>query len=381
MKLPILYKRAVTGTTLTWEIEVEDNKHRTLSGQIDGAITITEWTVCYGKNNGKINGTTDAEQAAKDAESKWKKKQEREHYTPDIAAAQAGERKFLEPMLAQKFNDRKDKIKWGKEDVYGQLKLNGVRCVATKDGLFSRKGKRYVSAPHIEQHLQPFFELHPNIALDGELFNNSLRQKLNKLVSLVRQEDPTKSDLEQSADLVQFHVYDYFNTSLSTHTLYSSRHVWLESVVGSKYGECIQLVPNCKLNSIEEADKYLVKVEEQGHEGIMIRLDGCYEHKRSKNLLKHKSFVDDEFTIVDIIEGEGNLTGKVGKFCFIAHNGNPFKSSPVGTHDLWEQMWNDRIKLIGQKATVKYKELTPVGDDGSGGVPSFGKVMAVRNYE
>ena len=53
MKLNTLYKRSTTGATLTWEIEVVDNKHRTHSGQVDGVITVTEWTVCNGKNEGK----------------------------------------------------------------------------------------------------------------------------------------------------------------------------------------------------------------------------------------------------------------------------------------------------------------------------------------
>jgi hypothetical protein len=55
MKFPKLYKKTATGATQTWEIEVLDNKFRTYSGQVDGIITISEWTYCAGKNIGKKN--------------------------------------------------------------------------------------------------------------------------------------------------------------------------------------------------------------------------------------------------------------------------------------------------------------------------------------
>ena len=120
--------------------------------------------------------------------------------------------------------------------------------------------------------------------------------------------------------------------------------------------------------------------EKQGHEGAIVRTNGVYENKRSKHLLKYKTFVDDEFEIVNVIEGEGNLTKKVGAFELKDSRGVLFRSSPTGSHEYWEQMWQDKNNLIGKMATVKFKELTPLTERG-GGVPSFGKVIAIRNYE
>ncbi len=66
MKLKTIYKKTKTGATQEWTIEVDGNKYRTHSGQVGGAITTNEWTVVYGKNIGKANGTTDSEQAFKE---------------------------------------------------------------------------------------------------------------------------------------------------------------------------------------------------------------------------------------------------------------------------------------------------------------------------
>ena len=74
MKLPKLYKQTTVGKTQTWEIEINDNKFRTISGQADGKKITNNWTVCEPKNVGKKNATTGAEQALKEAEAKHEKK-------------------------------------------------------------------------------------------------------------------------------------------------------------------------------------------------------------------------------------------------------------------------------------------------------------------
>jgi DNA ligase-1 len=111
-----------------------------------------------------------------------------------------------------------------------------------------------------------------------------------------------------------------------------------------------------------------------GYEGQMLRLDAQYENKRSKSLLKHKSFQDGEFEILGVLEGKGNLTGKVGKLMFEI-NGKPFESAVNGDWEYIERLWNSKEGLIGKTATVKYFELT------EDGLPRFPKVIAIRDFE
>jgi DNA ligase-1 len=114
-----------------------------------------------------------------------------------------------------------------------------------------------------------------------------------------------------------------------------------------------------------------------GYEGQMIRLDGNYENKRSKYLLKHKSFIDEEYTILDVVEGIGNKTGMVGSFVFESKTGKRFNSSPKFNWEECTKMWNERESLIGKSATVKYFNLTPDG------VPRFPYVIKIarEDYE
>ena len=112
------------------------------------------------------------------------------------------------PMLAHKFDDKR--VDWS-QPVYIQPKLDGVRCVITKDGAFSRTGKQFKNINHIELSLIKFFDQHPDVILDGELYNHDLKDDFEKIISLVRKQKPTIDDRVDAKNLTQFHCYDYFD--------------------------------------------------------------------------------------------------------------------------------------------------------------------------
>jgi DNA ligase-1 len=117
------------------------------------------------------------------------------------------------------------------------------------------------------------------------------------------------------------------------------------------------------------------KYVEQGYEGQMLRTGGLYENKRSKYLLKHKSFVDEEYTILDICEGEGNRTGTCGYMVFNTKDGKRFKSNVKGTFAETAEILENKDSLIGKEATVKYFNLTPDG------IPRFPYVIKINRNE
>ncbi len=148
MKIPMLYSRSATGAIQQWEIELAGNRFRTHAGQMGGAITTSEWTVCEGKNTGRANQSTPQTQAYFEAVAKWQKKKDK-GYFENIKDVDT--QLFVEPMLAKKWEDYQDKIEF---PVYSQPKLDGIRCIATPQGLFSRNGKPFVGVPHIYAAVQ-----------------------------------------------------------------------------------------------------------------------------------------------------------------------------------------------------------------------------------
>lgn len=367
MKLPTLYKKTATGAIQIWEIEIIDNKYRTNSGQKDGKIITSEFTVCKGKNIGKKNETTDAQQAILEAKSKWNKKQERERYA--LSIKDTGN-VSIQPMLAKNYNDYKEKLSFKNDKIFVSTKLNGGRCIATKNGLFSRKGKEIKSCPHINISLKIFFDKYPDVILDGELFNNTLKQNLGELISLINKKEPDP----RAKDIVQYWIYDIIDTNKNfEERLFFIKRNIIETNI-------IKICDAKQVSSFESIDKALMAAEKNGQEGIMVRTNGVYECKRSKYLLKYKSFLDEEFTIIDIEEGKGNLAGMAGTIVLQAKNGKPFGAAPTGSHEYWASIWSNRKSIIGKQATVKYKELSPVTERG-GGVPTFAKVICIRDYE
>jgi DNA ligase-1 len=369
MKLETIYKATNSGKTQEWTIEVVGNKYRTISGQTDGKKITNEWTVVYGKNEGRANATTDKEQCMKEAIAKRTKKLE-SGYFEDMKNIYMEQ--YFEPMLAAKWEDYKDKIQY---PIYSQAKLDGIRCIVTKDGMFSRNGKAIISAPHIFDSVKPLFETNPDLIFDGELYADKFANDFNKIVSLVKKTKPTADDLKESKELIEYHIYDLPSSDKNfIHRIYDLAILF--ETRSELHPHC-RIVETYKVPSEDVVTELYEKYVEEGYEGQMLRLDGKYENKRSKNLLKHKSFVDEEYTILDICEGEGNRTGTAGYMVFETAEGKPFKSNVKGTWDETAEMLKSKNELIGKQATIKYFNLTPDG------IPRFPFVINIdrSSYE
>lgn len=369
MKYDTLYKRTSTGAIQVWWLEQNGSKYRSHSGQKDGKIVTSEWTECKGKNIGRANETTPTEQATAEITSKYKKQLDRS-YRLDVNTIDT--LKFKEPMLAKNYEDRKNELKF---PVYVQPKLDGMRDVTRNDGQWSRKGKQIMSAPHIRKALQPLFDKYPAAIVDGELYADKYNNDFNAIISLAKKTKPTAADLAASKAELQYWVYDLPHLNEGDKLTFKHRNHAVKQLIQQLKSACIVYVPTYVANSQQEVDDYLQQFLGEGFEGVIIRTDSPYEWKRSKNLLKYKNFIDEEYTILDIEEGKGNRSGTAASIKFKTKDGKPFSASMSGTRAYVTEMWQNKKQYIGLQATVKYFQMTPDG------VPRFPVVKAVRDYE
>ena len=278
---------------------------------------------------------------------------------------------MIKPMLAYKVD--KKPVDWS-EKVFIQPKLDGVRCIFTKDGAYSRTGKEFKNLAHVKYDLADFFKKHPDIVLDGELYNHALKNDFEKIISLVRKQKPTDQDARDARHLVQYHVYDATHSMLSCVT-YQSRFNWLIRYL--PIAATMTLIKNTVVDSYDEA-KMLHDVHlAQGYEGSMLRLNKKYEHKRSYNLQKFKDFSDTEATIVGYEAGKGKFTGLIGKFFMQDDDGNEF-GCPIGKGYNYadrKDILDNIHDYMGQRATFTYFQRTQAG---SYRHPLF---KTLRNYE
>lgn len=341
-----------------WQIEVEGNRYRSTSGLVDGEKVTSEWTEVFGKNLGKVNETSDEEQALRVAERLIQIRRELGYWdTPEEAVKG---KSYFQCMLAARWDSVVGKLIIDESHpVYVQRKLDGCRSIAMADKLQTRTGKVWTAVPHIEQKLKPVFKKYPDLILDGELYRHAgTEDNFSEIVSVIRKTKPTAQDLQRSAEMVQYWIYD-----LPSHPgVFSERFTELQSLFKEfNLDSSFVLVETYKCTSKDEVLRYLEQFVSEGYEGAIVRLDAPYENKRSKNLLKVKQFNDEEFPIIRIEEGHGNLSGKAGRVV-VDVDGVEVAAGLKFSHEEAEQIWNNRDYYIGKKATIKYfGDKTPDG--------------------
>lgn len=377
MKLPKLYKKSVKGAVQQWEISTDGNSFYTEAGQVDGKITKSLPTYTEPKNLGKANETTAEQQAEIEALAKWEKKK-KEGYVENLE--DVDNETFIKPMLAHPIKNRKTPFDY---PVIMNKKYNGCRCIITKDGAFSRKGEKFHNVKHILEELQPVFEQHPNLVLDGELNDPNDQKNLNRLIKLIavtrKEKDLTPELIEESKNIVKYCIYDFFHKGFQEHP-YETRLVSADMIFkyGDKKYSYVYMVDYQYANSEEEVAEFTDKVISDGWEGAILRVRNMpYEHKRSMNLLKIKKFEDAEFEVVDIMEGTGNWTGKAKQIvCKLNNKGDTFISNVRGTMEFLEDVLKNKKDYIGKKITVDFQCYSEYG------VPLLPYTnLLVRNYE
>lgn len=372
-KLPRLYALSSIGKPLFWEITVNGNKYSSTHGYIDGKSVTDEWTECEGKNLNKTNETSPQEQAQSEALSKWTKKKEQGGYWEDIKDIHKDA--FFSPQLAKKYEDYEDEINWGNDLVFVSPKLDGMRCIITKNGATSRNGKQIKAIPHIVNTLVPFFEKYPKTILDGELYCDRLSNDFNSIMSLAKQSKPDAEDFAKSERDLEYHIFDIPSIKRPFGARWDDMQDLFYKEIMTLNSKYFKLVPHIRVFNPKTLENHLNDWIKEGYEGLMLNLNIEYECKRTNGLLKYKLFQDDEFEILDIEEGDGNRAGMFGRAKLKTKKGLLFDSNARGNREFYRDLLLNKSKYIGEMATVRYQNLTPDG------IPRFPVIIAIRNYE
>jgi DNA ligase 1 len=391
MKMRTLYKIDSVGKLREWTMVVENNSYHAVKGLVDGKKTTDKPRVTFGKNIGRANATSDEEQAELEAKSRWDKKLKAGYAeTPEEAES----KKFYEPMLAQKFEDREATLEY---PVCSQPKLDGIRCIVQKkDGKIisrTRNGRAIEAIPHILEELEHLFEKSPDAIIDGELYNHDLKDDFNKIVSLVRKQVPIRSEkqtdkafakkvdtfverMAESREMVQYWVYDAPRIGgLDESSTFTERFDALNFLLPQQ-SYCVVSVPTASVPDKKTLDELYREWLNEGFEGQMVRKNAPYENKRSTTLLKRKEFQDAEYKVLDIEEGDGNRAGTAKHLvCYCPTTNKKFHSNVKGNFEYLKEVLDNREYYIGQLATIKFFELTPDG------IPRFPYAIAFRDYE
>jgi DNA ligase-1 len=330
-----------------------------IDGQV-GSLVTTQPKRIYGKNIGRSNETSPSEQAFSEIVATAQAKQA-QGYSNCGQIQISGLKTITRPMLAKTFEKNSKKVIY---PCHVQPKLDGVRALYVTEGgsFFSRLGKVFIH--ECTEHLIMKELRGSNVLLDGEL----ILPAPYTFQDTIRAIKKFRSEL---SPLLEFHVFD-----VVLDEPWEDRKVTLEGLLAKVASPKIIEVPTDTVKSEADMRKKMDEYIALGHEGIIIRnLKGKYKVAgRSSDLLKHKLFKDEEFKIVDVIEGEGNETGLAVFICEMP-DGQTFTARPKGESSYRAKLFLDKDNLIGKLLTVKYQNLT------DGGVPRFPVGIGVRDYE
>ena len=357
-----LFKRTSTGAVQTWQIRVEPNDDGTATiitthGQVDGAMQEGRDVVREGKNPGKKNATTALQQAIKEAESKWTRQRDRNHY--GLTVAESENKKLVAPMLAQSLTDSKgvltgyaERICWGDQaHLHVQPKFDGHRCLAIRGEneikLYTRKGVEVVTCGHVIEQLKQIMPA--NTTYDGELYTHGV--EVTTIGGYIKKAQPGTENL-------CFMMYD-----IVADLPFSDRIALLVNSLRNGYGTHLHLARTQSVLTFDAMMEFQSACIENGYEGAMLRHGtlGYEPGSRSAGLLKVKTFVDAEFVIVGCKQGRGKFEGAAIFECVTAA-GHKFDVTAPGDMPTKQAYWQNHQQYIGKRLTVKYAQMTETAE-------------------
>jgi DNA ligase-1 len=182
------------------------------------------------------------------------------------------------------------------QNYFVSEKLDGVRAYWDGEKLISREGNVF-KAP------KWFISTFPKEHLEGELW--IARGRFEEVSGIVRKEIP----IDQEWKLVRFMLFDApKDIGKFENRLHDIRMLVAKS--GSKY---LKAIPQEEISSHKELMKKLAEVTKNGGEGLMLhRKDSFYKAERNDDLLKLKTYEDEEAIVIEHIPGSGKFAGMMG---------------------------------------------------------------------
>jgi DNA ligase-1 len=265
--------------------------------------------------------------------------------------------------LATPFEDVE--VDFATDTWYASRKLDGVRCLGIVDengkvSLWSRQGNQFETLKKVEDEIASLGM--KDVVLDGEicLTNKDGSDDFQGIMKQIRKKDHT-------IDNPKYLVFDIvtgqeFRDKLGASS-YSLRYHALCNLI--KYMKYLELVNQDIITEPGHFTDLMKEADNKGWEGLILRKNRVYEGKRTKNMLKCKSFHDAEYTVIDLeygpfrmIENGLEITKDVLSNVVIEHKGNRVSVGSGFTIEEREFFKANPNEILDKVITVKYFEET-----------------------
>ena len=269
-------------------------------------------------------------------------------------------------------------------------KLDGFRIVYNplQEKFFTRKGQEYEGLEHLIPELNDLCVaisedslLHgEDVVIDGELVHEPVEGLNSQEVYALTSSAARKKGRHRDKLKLQFHVFDFvpvneFMSGLTT-LRYKARRNIMDKVFNSIGADLKHVRPVTVFYMGKFDEEILMSslrmVESWGGEGLMINLmEGTYECKRTKKLLKVKTFKDADVLVTNVVEGTGKNLGKLGSIVvkYLYNGQEMYCDCGSGFNDIErDYFWEHPEELIGQVVELQYFEITQNAKTGEYGL-------------
>ena len=274
--------------------------------------------------------------------------------------------------LADKYEPKL--VDW-KDNWYVSRKIDGARCIAIIDSngdatFYSRTGKSFDTLGVVRDGIKNLNVT--DVVFDGELclVDDDGNEDFQGVMKQLKKKDHTIPN-------PSFKIFDmishdeFYSKKGDRHKNYTHRYNNLREVMKNNTCTCLSVLGQELIKDDDHFAEWTGRAKEYGWEGLMLRADEPYKGKRSKDLLKFKSFYDSEYEVIDVEMGPFRYV-KDGAECeetmlscvMIHHRGYTVRVGSGFAIDQRQEFYQNPKKILGKIITVQYFEETKNQDGG-----------------
>jgi DNA ligase-1 len=259
-------------------------------------------------------------------------------------------------------------VNW-KDGWYVSRKIDGARCIAIVDSngdatFYSRTGKEFDTLAIVRGGIKTLGIT--NVVFDGELclVDDEGNEDFQGVMKQLKKKDHTIPN--PSFKIFDMLTHDeFYSKKGSQNRPYSIRYLNLKEVMRNNTCPCLSVLGQQQIDNDDEFLKWTEKAKEYGWEGVMLRKNAPYKGKRSKDLLKVKTFHDAEYEVIDVEMGPFRYV-KDGAECeedmlscvYISHKNHLVRVGSGFTIEERQNFYRNPELIKGKVITCQYFEET-----------------------
>jgi DNA ligase-1 len=250
----------------------------------------------------------------------------------------------------------------------GILKHN-CRCIGIVDSngdttFYSRTGKEFDTLGIVRDGIKALNIT--DVVFDGELclVDDEGNEDFQGVMKQLKKKDHTIPNPSYKIfDMISHD--EFYSKKGDKNKTYTHRYNNLREVMKNNSCVCLSVLGQELIKDDDHFAEWTGKAKEYGWEGLMLRANEPYKGKRSKDLLKFKSFCDDEYEVVDVEMGPFRYV-KDGAECeetmlscvMINHKGYTVRVGSGFAIDQRQEFFQNPKKILGKIIQVQYFEET-----------------------